>query len=88
VALPSDSPFGPVFSRAPVTRRSFKLHAARHAISTDLENSGKSLFERALVLNHAGGGVSRSDRVTAGYSHGHATDPKLSLLKEWASHIE
>jgi integrase len=60
----------------------FKLHTARHTIATWLQNSGRSEFERGLVLNHASSGV------TAGYSHGHATDPKRALLEEWADHVE
>jgi integrase len=62
--------------------KDFKLHAARHTIATWLQTSGKTEFERALVLNHASSGV------TAGYSHGHATDPKRQLLEEWADHVE
>jgi hypothetical protein len=40
------------------------------------------MFEIALVLNQASGGV------TAGYSHGHSLGLKLELLTEWSDHIE
>jgi integrase len=62
--------------------KDFKLHAARHTIATYLQNTGRSEFERGLVLNHASSGV------TAGYSHGHATDLKRNLLEEWADHVK
>src|SRR6478735_9342813 len=52
----------------------FTYHAVRHTIATWLENEGHSEFERGLVLNHSGSGV------TAGYSHGYAFDLKLALL--------
>jgi integrase len=60
----------------------FGYHAWRHTIATFLENAGHSEWERGLVLNHSGSGV------TAGYSHGHALDLKLSLLDKWAKHVE
>jgi integrase len=60
----------------------FMLHTFRHSIATWLENRGKTEFERSLVLNHS------SSTVTSGYSHGHATDLKRSLLAEWAGYIE
>ena len=60
----------------------FTYHAVRHTVATWLENEGHSEFERGLVLNHSGSGV------TAGYSHGYAMDLKLALLTKWANHIE
>jgi integrase len=62
--------------------KDFKLHTARHTIATWMEDKGHSEYERGLVLNHASSGV------TAGYSHGHPTDPKRALLEEWADHVE
>jgi hypothetical protein len=50
--------------------------------ATWLETQGCSEREHGLVLNH-----SRSS-VTVGYSHGHATKPKLELLEKWAAHVE
>ena len=66
--------------RAP---RDFKLHTFRHTIATYLENSGRSEWERGLVLNHSGSGT-----VTGGYSHGYPLDLKRALLTEWAKHVE
>jgi len=60
----------------------FGYHSWRHTIATFLENAGHSEWERGLVLNHSGSGV------TAGYSHGHALDLKLSLLDKWAKHVK
>jgi integrase len=60
----------------------FKAHAWRHTIATWLEKEGASDFERGLVLNHSGQGV------TAGYSHGFAHKLKLDLLTKWAEHVE
>lgn len=44
--------------------RDFKMHCMRHTIATWLEDRGHDEYDRGLVLNHAGAGV------TAGYSHG------------------
>ena len=63
--------------------RDFKLHTFRHTIATYLENSGRSEWERGLVLNHSGSGT-----VTGGYSHGYPLDLKRALLTEWAEHVE
>jgi integrase len=63
--------------------RNFTFHAWRHTIATWLENEGASEWERALVLNHAGGMA-----VTAGYSHGFAGKLKLELLSRWSEHVE
>jgi integrase len=63
--------------------KDFAYHTIRHTIGTWLENKGHSEWERGLVLNHAGSGS-----VTAGYSHGHATNLKLELLTKWADHVE
>ena len=60
----------------------FGFHAWRHTIATFLENAGHSEWERGLVLNHAGSGV------TSDYSHGHALDLKRGLLDKWAKHVE
>ncbi|MBV9751731.1 MAG: integrase arm-type DNA-binding domain-containing protein [Hyphomicrobiales bacterium] len=57
-------------------------HAWRHTVATWLENEGASEWERGLVLNHAGSGV------TAGYSHGFAGKLKLELLCRWSDHVE
>jgi integrase len=62
--------------------KDFGFHTWRHTIATFLENAGHSEWERGLVLNHAGSGV------TAGYSHGHAVDLKRELLSKWADHVE
>jgi integrase len=61
----------------------FNYHAARHTITTWLENEGHSEWERGLVLSHAGSGS-----VTSDYSHGFARDLKLALLTKWADHVE
>ena len=45
-------------------------------------NEGISEWERGLVLNHAEGSV------TAGYSHGFATDRKRELLEMWENHVK
>jgi integrase len=63
--------------------KDFAFHAWRHTIATWLENEGASEWERALVLNHAGG-----MSVTAGYSHGFAGKLKLDLLTKWADYVE
>jgi integrase len=60
----------------------FAFHTWRHTLATFLENAGHSEWERALVLNHSGSGV------TAGYSHGHALDLKRELLCKWAEHVQ
>ncbi len=66
-----------------IAPRDFKLHTFRHTIATYLENSGRSEWERGLVLNHSGSGT-----VTGGYSHGYPLDLKRALLTEWAKHVE
>ena len=63
--------------------KDFAFHAWRHTIATWLENEGTTEWDRALVLNHAGG-----MSVTAGYSHGFAGKLKLELLTKWSDHIE
>jgi integrase len=63
--------------------KDFAFHAWRHTVATWLENEGASEWERALVLNHAGG-----MSVTAGYSHGFAGKLKLELLTKWSDHVE
>ena len=61
----------------------FTFHAWRHTIATWLQaERGYDDWECALVLNHAGSGV------TAGYIHGLALKLKLQLLTEWADHVE
>jgi integrase len=60
----------------------FAFHTVRHTLATWLENQGHDNFDRALVLNHASGGV------TSGYSHGYAIDRKRDLLTKWADHVE
>jgi len=60
----------------------FDFHTARHTIATWLEDNGHDQFDRGLVLNHTGSGV------TAGYSHGYALDRKRDLLTKWADHVE
>ena len=60
----------------------FAFHTIRHTLATWLENQGHDQFDRGLVLNHAGSGV------TAGYSHGYAIDRKRALLDKWADHVE
>jgi integrase len=60
----------------------FSFHAWRHTIATWLEDQGHSEWERGLILNHAGSGV------TAGYSHGYPLELKRQLLGKWADHIE
>jgi integrase len=65
----------------------FKLHIFRHTVSTYLENTGRSEWERGLVLNHGGGRTSGST-VTAGYSHGFPLELKRRLMIEWAEHVE
>jgi integrase len=56
-------------------------HAHRHTLATWAENAGASEYERALLLNHAGGGV------TSGYSHGYPLDLKRQWLERWAEHV-
>ena len=57
-------------------------HAHRHTLGTWAENEGASEYERALLLNHAGGGS-----VTAGYSHGYPVELKREWLGRWAGHV-
>jgi integrase len=77
--------FGNVLKRRLVARGApadFAYHTWRHTIATYLESAGHSEWERGLVLNHAGSGV------TAGYSHGTPLDLKRALLCEWAEHVQ
>src|SRR5690606_31051082 len=82
-----DTPISPT---GPLTKKlvkhgapqDFGYHTVRHTVTTWFENAGYSEFERGLILNHSGSGV------TAGYSHGHALELKLSMLEEWADHVE
>ncbi len=60
----------------------FTFHPCRDTVSTWLQNEGHSEYERALVLNHAGGGT-----VTGDYSHGYTIQLKRQLLEEWAAHV-
>jgi hypothetical protein len=60
----------------------FGFHVWRHTVATFLEKKNHSEWERGLVLNHSGSGV------TAGCSHGHALDLKRALLCEWADHVQ
>ena len=60
----------------------WNFHACRHTVATWLQNEGISEWERGLVLNHAEGSV------TAGYSHGFATDRKRELLEMWENHVK
>ena len=66
----------------------FRYHAWRHTIATWLrknggpKNQGHSEWEIGLVLNHSSGGV------TAGYVHDYPAERALTLLSEWADHIE
>jgi len=60
----------------------FMFHTWRHTVATFLETAGRSEWERGLVLNHSGNGV------TAGYSHGSPTDLKRELLCLWADHVQ
>ena len=62
--------------------KDFGFHTWRHTISTFLESAGHSEWERGLVLNHSGTGV------TAGYSHGYPLELKRNLLEKWADHVE
>jgi hypothetical protein len=57
------------------------VHVAAHDCHL-LAGAKHSEWERGLVLNHSGSGV------TAGYSHGHALDLKRELLDKWAKHVE
>jgi integrase len=61
----------------------FKLHVFRHTVATYFHNTGRSEWERGLVLNHASGGT-----VTGGYSHGYPLELKRTLLTEWAENVE
>lgn len=80
----------PIWPGSPLARKlvkegapaDFDYHTARHTIATWLENNGHDEFDRGLVLNHAGSGV------TAGYSHGYALERKRDLLEKWAAHVE
>jgi integrase len=77
--------FGSALRRRLVERGApadFAFHTWRHTVATFLEKNGRSEWERGLVLNHSGSGV------TAGYSHGHALDLKRELLCEWADHVQ
>ena len=40
----------------------FMLHTFRHTVATWLETAGRSEWERGLVLNHSGSGVTAIDR--------------------------
>lgn len=60
----------------------FSFHAVRHTVATWLETKGRDDFDRGLVLNHAGSGV------TAGYSHGYGLDRKRDLMELWSNHVE
>jgi integrase len=60
----------------------YKAHDWRRTIATHFENKGRSEWERGILLNHAGTGV------TAMYSHGYPLDLKRQLLEEWANHVE
>ncbi|MCH8999611.1 MAG: integrase family protein [Proteobacteria bacterium] len=60
----------------------FTFHPCRDTVSTWLQDQGHSEHERALVLNHAGGGT-----VTGEYSHGYPVQLKRQLLEEWAAHV-
>lgn len=80
----------PIWPGSPLQRKlisrgapkDFSYHAVRHTVATWLENNGHDEFDRGLVLNHAGSGV------TAGYSHGHAVNRKREVLEKWAEHVE
>jgi integrase len=58
-----------------------RLHGFRHTIATWLEDQGHDEWERGLILNHKGSGV------TAGYGRGYAMDRKRTLLEKWADHV-
>jgi integrase len=60
----------------------YKAHDWRRTIATHFENKGRSEWERGILLNHAGTGV------TAMYSHGYPLDLKRQLLEEWAEYVE
>ncbi len=62
--------------------KDFTFHPCRDTVSTWLQDKGYSEHERALVLNHAGGGT-----VTGDYSHGYPIQLKRQLLEEWAAHV-
>jgi integrase len=62
--------------------KDFGFHVMRHTIASWLETAGHDEWERGLVLNHSGSGV------TAGYSHGHPIELKRELLTKWADHVE
>ena len=80
----------PVFQGIRLSRRlmkaaelkEFNYHAFRHTIASWLKASGKTLFDRGLVLNHKEAGV------TAGYSHGYALRRNLDVLTDWSKHVE
>ncbi len=80
----------PTFFGVPLKRKlvehgapkDFSYHAWRHTVATFLHNAGHSEWERGLILNHAGSGV------TADYSHGHPLALKRDMLCEWAGHVE
>ncbi len=82
-----DKPFVPGWLlrneiRAISSVNDFTFHPCRDTVSTWLQDQGHSEHERALVLNHAGGGT-----VTGEYSHGYPVQLKRQLLEEWAAHI-
>ena len=60
----------------------YAFHPCRDTVASWLKDEGHSTYERALVLNHAEGGV------TADYSHGYPVDLKRKLLERWANHVE
>jgi hypothetical protein len=72
----------PTFFGVPLKRKlvehgapkDFSYHAWRHTVATFLHNAGHSEWERGLILNHAGSGV------TADYSHGHPLALKRDML--------
>jgi integrase len=80
----------PTFYGVPLKRKlvergapaDFSYHAWRHTVATFLENAGYSEWERGLILNHAGSGV------TTDYSHGHPLELKRDMLCKWADHVE
>ena len=80
----------PTFYGVPLQRKlvergapaDFSYHAWRHTVATFLENAGRSEWERGLILNHAGSGV------TTDYSHGHPLALKREMLCKWADHVE
>ena len=45
--------------------KDFTPHALRHTCASWFEDQGASLYERALVLNHAQGGVTTDTRTAS-----------------------